>query len=752
MAKKTINVIYKVEDGELRKVKTTIAGAEAETEKWNKELKKTGELTHKVGQDGVKSFLSWKNVISSISVVGLAYSIGSLAKKIFDLGVAQEQTNIAFTTFLGSAEKAKQLMAELTKFSIVTPFTPEQVNKAAKTLLAFDVAAQDIIPTLKMLGDVSAGTGKDLSEMAVIFGQIRSTGRLMGQDLLQLINAGFNPLQIISKKTGQSVADLKKDMEKGLITFEMVADAFKTATSEGGLFFNLMEAQSNTVGGKLSTIQGNLEEIGKALYANNNGPLADLVDNLVVLTGNVNAISDALSRWISLVTIVPRKTIGFFAWVAEQAREAAREAEKAKRPLLELQLQIQESLFNAPGGTAEGQREIFKEIIRLRTELGIKTGTTEDPLPWVNEKKNDDLQKQLGLVQELKKKLEDINKQIESTTNKKDLGPNGKLIKLREQYQDQLDALMGKENKDASKRDKEALENTRKHLKEKYEERVKKAAEAAARERENDKRSFEHWKYYDDLRRQKQQETEDEEFFLMEQAAERKARINQTIFDSAIQISRSIVDAATQEKESKIESINEYYEEQIRLAGDNERKRKELEVEKDRAVKQAREHEKEEYKALSLKKILAETAINIVEAYPDPYRILAAVALGGIQAASVQRLKDGGLVKGPGNETSDSVPILASKNEFVVKAKSANRSRDLLDLINKGDIDDRILRKAAGGSVFNDGRIVSEIAGMRSDLNKLQQPDVVEQNGVLYRSIRRGKTYRQLIKTSILSQ
>ncbi|MDC0637746.1 tape measure protein, partial [Flavobacteriaceae bacterium] len=186
---------------------------------------------------------------------------GAMIKKSAEF----EQVEVAFTTFLGSADRAKVVLKELENFSIVTPFTIDQVNAGAKTLLAFGVEGEDLQDTLKILGDVSAGTGKDLKEMAVIFGQVKSTGKLMGQDLLQLINAGFNPLQEIARTTGQSVSKLKEDMSKGLISFDMVEDAFKSATSAGGLFNDMMAKQSKTLAGRMSTLSGNISLASRAM-------------------------------------------------------------------------------------------------------------------------------------------------------------------------------------------------------------------------------------------------------------------------------------------------------------------------------------------------------------------------------------------------------------------------------------------------------------------------------------------------------
>ena len=167
-----------------------------------------------------------------------------------------EQTTVAFDVMLGSAEKSKKMLKDIEDFSLVTPFTPDALTENSKLLLNLGVAADKVMPSLQMLGDVSLGNQDKLNRLSLAFGQIASQGRLMGQDLLQLINAGFNPLQVISKKTGKSVIQLKDEMSKGLISFKMVEEAFKTATSKGGKFHKMMEAMSKTWNGLVSTFQG----------------------------------------------------------------------------------------------------------------------------------------------------------------------------------------------------------------------------------------------------------------------------------------------------------------------------------------------------------------------------------------------------------------------------------------------------------------------------------------------------------------
>jgi ABC-type Fe3+-hydroxamate transport system substrate-binding protein len=145
-------------------------------------IDKVGKATKKADKES-KGF--FKNMSSGMKLVA-AYITGkvvmgvvNLGKKLVTAAGKYEQLNIAFETFIGDADKAKQVIEELNRFAALTPFRTDQVNNAAKSLLAFGFTGKELIPTLKMLGDISAGTGKDLKELGIIFGQIRGAGRLL---------------------------------------------------------------------------------------------------------------------------------------------------------------------------------------------------------------------------------------------------------------------------------------------------------------------------------------------------------------------------------------------------------------------------------------------------------------------------------------------------------------------------------------------------------------------------------------------
>lgn len=262
-------------------------------------------------KDALGSFKKW--------VGGLALGAGliSLAKTGVEAAMTMEGLNAQFTVMTGSAEKARDVIAQIADFAAHTPFDKLGLSSAAKTLMAFGLESEKVVPTLKMLGDVAGADQNKLNGLALVFGQIQSTGKLMGQDLLQLINQGFNPLTEISKQTGMSVADLKKAMEKGAISADMVTLAFKSATSAGGLFYGNLEAQSQTLQGRISTLKDNfvtaLQNMAEAFL-----PLLKAgVDVLIAfdwtpIVAKVQAFGNALSSipfdelltWVSRLSIL----------------------------------------------------------------------------------------------------------------------------------------------------------------------------------------------------------------------------------------------------------------------------------------------------------------------------------------------------------------------------------------------------------------------------------------------------------------
>ena len=185
-------------------------------------------------------------------LVQLTTGIGVVSK----LGMQAEKTTTAFNVLVGSENKAAKMLDEINQYADNTLWDRSTTQEAAKTMLGFGVSTESVTKDLKMLGDVAMGDKNKLQQLALVFGQISAAGKLQGQDLLQLINAGYNPLLDISALTGKSVAQLKDDMSKGLVTFDMVHAAFERATGSGGKFNNMTQQIAQTTYGAWEQVKG----------------------------------------------------------------------------------------------------------------------------------------------------------------------------------------------------------------------------------------------------------------------------------------------------------------------------------------------------------------------------------------------------------------------------------------------------------------------------------------------------------------
>ncbi len=205
----------------------------------------------------------FSGLLGIASKLFIGFSAFEAVKALFNIGVQAEQSNVKFEVLLGSASKANKMLSDLTMYANKTPYSFKGLEQGAQTMLGFGIAEEKILPNMKMLGDVAMGNDEKLSGLSLVYSQIMATGKLMGQDLLQLINQGFNPLQTISDQTGISMGVLKGKMEQGAISSDMVSEAFRIATSEGGRYFGMSEKMSQSAGGKWSTMMDAFADVTK---------------------------------------------------------------------------------------------------------------------------------------------------------------------------------------------------------------------------------------------------------------------------------------------------------------------------------------------------------------------------------------------------------------------------------------------------------------------------------------------------------
>ncbi|MBR4665246.1 MAG: tape measure protein [Lentisphaeria bacterium] len=216
-------------------------------------------LTQKASSLAVVKFGS----LISLATAGLG--ITGIGLKVAKLGAHAETTRLAFQTMLGSIEKGDAMMAKLDRFSNSTPYSGDQVNQAAKTLLAFGISAGSVEEELRKVGDVAAGTGKDFNELANIYGKVFAKGKADSMVLNQMIAAGIPIVKLLGEQYGKSGDEVYTMAEKGEISAKAISDAFAKMSGEGGVYANMMEKQSQTVSGMWGAIVGQLEYAGSLI-------------------------------------------------------------------------------------------------------------------------------------------------------------------------------------------------------------------------------------------------------------------------------------------------------------------------------------------------------------------------------------------------------------------------------------------------------------------------------------------------------
>lgn len=214
--------------------------------------------------------------------------------KVYDVRSEIERLETSFRVLIGNKDKADALFASIRKFAVETPLQMNDLASAAQTMMGFGIGSDDILANLKALGDVAMGDSQKFQSLALAFSQTSAAGKLMGQDLLQMINAGFNPLDQMSKTTGKSIAALKDEMSKGAISADMVRQAFIDATSEGGKYSGMLEAQSKTMAGAYSNLQGAIDDMLNEIGEKSEGIFATAIDGATNLVKHYEKVASVI--------------------------------------------------------------------------------------------------------------------------------------------------------------------------------------------------------------------------------------------------------------------------------------------------------------------------------------------------------------------------------------------------------------------------------------------------------------------------
>lgn len=251
------------------------------------------------GLDGKMSSL--KQSMSGLgTMVAGAFSVGavvSFGKAVIDSLKNYEYFHASLKTMLnGNTLAANALEGQLINLAKTTPFELTEVQQATKQLLAYGFKAGDVVQTMRTLGDVSSGIGAPLGDIAYLYGTLKTSGRVTLMDLRQFAGRGIPIYETLAKRLKTTTDGIHKMVHDGKLGFKDIEGAFKDMTKEGGQFFNLMEDQSKTVGGRLSNLSDSWEQLKVNIGKSQTGIINSTVTFVSDFINSLNTLMDAQNK------------------------------------------------------------------------------------------------------------------------------------------------------------------------------------------------------------------------------------------------------------------------------------------------------------------------------------------------------------------------------------------------------------------------------------------------------------------------
>lgn len=316
--------------------------------------------------------------------------VATLTSQIISVHTEMDALERSFVALTKSTEKGRELTEWIRDFSVQTPLAMGALANASRTMLGFGVSIDEVTKYLKAFGDISMGDAEKLQTLALAFSQMNATGKLMGQDWLQMVNAGFNPLTEIARKTGKSVGELKENMAS--IPLNEVKEAFISATEAGGLFNGMLEKQAEGIMGVQAKLRGAIQNAFNKVGQENEQTIKagfKLATELVNTTAKLSpVILDAVAAFGSY------KTALLLTATAEKAVAGAKALHARQTNILRLaQMRLNEVIKKNPYALATALLTAFVFAI-------YKFATAKTVAQKAQEDFNDKLKEETDLIKE----------------------------------------------------------------------------------------------------------------------------------------------------------------------------------------------------------------------------------------------------------------------------------------------------------------------------------------------------------------
>lgn len=346
----------------------------------------------KAESDGLRSSFSGVGLAATgaaVAVLGFATKLTGIIRESSEAASNMQQLNTVFGVLLQSQSKGSALLGEVTQFAAATPMKVPELANATRVLLAYGESSTTVMGTLRRLGDIAAGTGQRIDEIATLIGKARQAGRLYGDDLNRLNDRGIPLTATLAKNFGITSMEVRKLVEQGRVGFSALEDAINEITNEGGLFYGMLEKQSKNYGGVVSTLEDNITLAKEAFGAPINNALTpilqDAIEMLKEMKPQFTELGEAMAPVVASLATAFKDLV---VWIGENGKQVLNLVQTygplvAKALALAAAVKAAQMVFGALGaiirgitGTLSG----FTSIITTAASAVINLGSTLDRL------------------------------------------------------------------------------------------------------------------------------------------------------------------------------------------------------------------------------------------------------------------------------------------------------------------------------------------------------------------------------------
>ena len=292
-----------------------------EMDSLSKKAKNTGDNVESLS-DKLKKGLSNAAKVATGVLTTVASGVVALGKIGLEYNAQIESYTTDFEVMMGDAEAAAKKVEELKQMGAKTPFELGDLASATKTLLAFNVSADESTGVLQQLGDISLGNVQKLESLTRAYGKMNASQKVTLEDINMMIDAGFNPLLLVAENTGETMEQVYDRISKGEVAFEEITGAINQATSEGGQFYQGMDKASKTTQGLISTLKDAAQSKIGELFSDISEKIKELLPNVISFVENIDTeeivtgVENLMQTFENLLPVITGVTAATVAYKA----------------------------------------------------------------------------------------------------------------------------------------------------------------------------------------------------------------------------------------------------------------------------------------------------------------------------------------------------------------------------------------------------------------------------------------------------